>query len=119
MFYYNNFTYFDNFLKNTVTHNPLPVTTHAECLQIIANAGRCTLSVDRQNRIHIQLAIRPIIEISSNGSLDFSNLEDILTDDDMFLTAKQYDLLMLRAKQYDSYKLTAYEYETQAKHLLK
>lgn len=109
----------DDFLKTTITHNPLPVTTHAECLQIIANAGRCTLSVDRQNRIHIQPAIRPTIRISSNGNLDFSNLEDILTDDDGFLTAKQYDLLMLRAKQYDSYKLTAYEYEVQAKYLLK
>lgn len=51
--------FLDNFLKSTITHNPLPVATQAECLQIIANAGRCTLSIDRQNRIHIQSAITP------------------------------------------------------------
>ena len=111
--------FLDNFLKNTVTHNPLPVTTHAECLQIIANAGRCTLSVDRQNRIHIQSAITPTQTISSNGQLDFSNISNILNDDDGTLTAKQYAMLRLTASKYDAHKLTAYEYATQAKFKLK
>lgn len=111
--------FLDNFLKNTVTHNPLPVATHAECLQIIANAGRCTLSIDRQNRIHIQSAITPTETISSNGQLDFSDIDSVLHDDNGALTAKQYAMLRLTASRYDTYKLTAYEYATQAKFKLK
>lgn len=111
--------FLDNFLKNTVTHNPLPVATHAECLQIIANAGRCTLSIDRQNRIHIQSAITPTKTISSNGQLDFSDIDSVLHDDNGALTAKQYAMLRLTASRYDTYKLTAYEYATQAKFKLK
>lgn len=111
--------FIDNFLKNTVTHNPLPITTHAECLQIIANAGRCVLSIDRQNRIHIQAAIAPTITISPNGKLDFSDIDSILDSDDGALTAKQYARLRLKASKYSGYKLTAYEYATQAKFKLK
>ena len=107
--------FLDDFLKNTVTHNPLPVATHAECLQIIANAGRCTLSVDRHNRLHIQSAITPTKTISSNGQLDYSNIGSVLHDDDGALTAKQYAMLRLTASKYDTYQLTAYEYATQAK----
>ena len=109
----------DNFLKTTITHNPLPITTHAECLQIIANAGRCTLSIDRQNRIHIQAAIAPTITISPNGQLDFSTVDSILDSDDGALTARQYARLRLKASRYSEYKLTAYEYATQAKFKLK
>lgn len=111
--------FLDNFLKSTITHNPLPVATQAECLQIIANAGRCTLSIDRQNRIHIQSAITPTETISSNGQLDFSDIDSVLHDDNGALTAKQYAMLKLTASRYDTYKLTAYEYATQAKFKLK
>lgn len=111
--------FIDNFLKTTITHNPLPITTHAECLQIIANAGRCTLSIDRQNRIHIQAAIAPSITISPNGQLDFSAIDSILDSDDGALTARQYARLRLKASRYSEYKLTAYEYATQAKFKLK
>lgn len=111
--------FLDNFLKSTITHNPLPVATQAECLQIIANAGRCTLSIDRQNRIHIQSAITPTKTISSNGQLDFSDIDSVLHDDNGALTAKQYAMLRLTASRYDTYKLTAYEYDTQAKFKLK
>lgn len=111
--------FLDNFLKSTITHNPLPVATQAECLQIIANAGRCTLSIDRQNRIHIQSAITPTETISSNGQLDFSDIDSVLHDDNGALTAKQYAMLRLTASRYDTYKLTAYEYATQAKFKLK
>ncbi len=111
--------FLDNFLKGTITHNPLPVTTHAECLQIIANAGRCTLSVDRQNRIHIQSAVIPSITVSSNGQLGFSDIDSVLHDDNGALTAKQYAMLRLTASRYDAHKLTAYEYATQAKFKLK
>ena len=33
----------DNSLKNMLTNAPLPVSTHLNCLQLIAHAARCTL----------------------------------------------------------------------------
>lgn len=111
--------FLDNYLKTVVTHNPLPVTSHGECLQIIANAGRCTLSIDRKNRIHIQSSVTPTVAVSSNGQLLFDDINNVLNDDDGALTAKQYAMLRLRASKYDAYKITAYEYATQAKFKLK
>lgn len=111
--------YIDNTLKNVTVHNPLPSVTHGECLQIIANLCRCTLSVDRQNRIHIQSAYTPGITATSNGAMPTTDISSILTDSDGRLTAKEYARLTLRAQRYDNYKLTALEYATQGKFLLK
>nr|DAF31486.1 MAG TPA: hypothetical protein [Caudoviricetes sp.] len=111
--------YIDSALKNITVHNPLPSVTHGECLQIIANLCRCTLSVDRQNRIHIQSAYKPDIAITSNGALATSVVDNLLNDEDGTLTAKQYARLRLTAKRYDECGLTAYQYATQGKFLLK
>ena len=43
----------DESLKSVTTTAPLPIGTHAECLQLIANAGCCVLTVDREGRIKI------------------------------------------------------------------
>ena len=39
----------DEYLRDVTVHNPLPVATHAECLQMIANAGRCRMRTDRSD----------------------------------------------------------------------
>nr|DAH99441.1 MAG TPA: hypothetical protein [Caudoviricetes sp.] len=111
--------YIDSALKNITVHNPLPSVTHGECLQIIANLCRCTLSVDRQNRIHIQSAYKPDIIITSNGALTTSDVNNLLNDEDGTLTAKQYARLRLTAKRYDECGPTAYQYAAQGKFLLK
>ena len=43
----------DNKLKNIYTTAPLPVDTHANCLQMIANAGGCVIYQDREGILHI------------------------------------------------------------------
>ena len=43
----------DNALKNIYTHNPLPSSKVNECLQLIANAGRCIMSHSRGGYIQI------------------------------------------------------------------
>lgn len=43
----------DNSLHNIYTLAPLPMASHASCLQIIANAGCCAISFDRVGRMHI------------------------------------------------------------------
>ena len=45
--------YIDESLRNITTTAPLPVATRAECLQLIASAGRCVLNEDRDGRITI------------------------------------------------------------------
>ena len=36
--------YIDPYLKKIIVYNPIPAVKHSEALQIIANAGRCSLS---------------------------------------------------------------------------
>lgn len=51
----------DSYLKNVQVVNPLPVATHAECLQIIANAGRAIIIVDRSGVIHLKAGFTTVI----------------------------------------------------------
>jgi len=43
----------DSSLRNIRTISPLPLVTHAECLQLIANAARATLYFDRTGILHL------------------------------------------------------------------
>lgn len=70
--------FLDNYLKKVKVYNPLPIVTHAEALQIIANSGRCVLSTDRQKRIHIQSSFVPDMSIMVNNQTDYSNIENVL-----------------------------------------
>lgn len=44
----------DESLKNIYTIAPLPLDTHANCLQLIANAGGCAIYQDRKGILHIE-----------------------------------------------------------------
>ena len=70
----------DIYLKNIMTRNPLPVATHKECLQLIANAGRCVLKQDRDGRISILSSFIPEIDIHSDDKTIYSNLQNLLED---------------------------------------
>ena len=60
----------------------MPAVTHSTALQIIANAGRCALYEDRNNRIHMQASFIPDSAASCNGETEFSHVENILVDDE-------------------------------------
>lgn len=51
-----------DYLKTIEVTNPLPVSTQAECLQLIANAGRCVLKQDAEGRITINPNFENITE---------------------------------------------------------
>lgn len=74
--------FLDPYLKKVIINNPMPVVTHAEALQIIANAGRCALSADRQRRIHMQSSFIPDMSITSNGETEYSLVENVLNDEE-------------------------------------
>ena len=74
--------FLDPYLQTIVVNNPIPIVTHASALQIIANAGRCALSVDRQKRIHLQSSFVPDMSIKSNGETDYSNVSNVMNTDE-------------------------------------
>lgn len=74
--------FLDPYLKDVIVQNPMPAVTHSTALQIIANAGRCALYEDRDNRIHMQASFIPDSSASCNGETEFSHVENILVDDE-------------------------------------
>lgn len=46
--------YIDPSLSNLETHNPIPRVSSKEALQLIANAGMCTLSITRRGRVELR-----------------------------------------------------------------
>lgn len=67
----------ENYLKNIMVHNPIPNVTHKEALQIIANAGRCILTIDRYGKISIKPSFVPDHDVSSNGTTYYSDVSNI------------------------------------------
>lgn len=57
----------DDSLKTMYTVAPLPVDTHANCLQMIANAGGCVIYQDREGTLHIKQ-----ISLNSSGTNDYA-----------------------------------------------
>ena len=86
----------DTVLKEVAVTNPLPPVAHTEALQIIANAGRCTLREDRDGKVYLESTFIPDYEITSNGETDYSNVENIKNDTDKIayaISSQDFSLL--------------------------
>lgn len=70
--------YIDPRLKSIYTNNPLPIVSHKEALQMIANACRCILFQTREGTISIKSNFKPEITVSSNGETSYSSVSNIL-----------------------------------------
>lgn len=73
----------DEYLRKVIVYNPLPCVSHKECLQIIANAGRCRLYQDRKGIIRIQAAFVTVISpermiVQSADAVSWSNLPSVV-----------------------------------------
>jgi hypothetical protein len=60
--------YIDPYLSSVLTRAPLPIGSHAVCLQLIANAGRCRLYVGRDGVITLERLISGLVPVSSSGT---------------------------------------------------
>lgn len=69
--------YIDPYLKKIITKNPLPRVKHKEALQIIANAGRCVFSQNRDGIPQIKSSFLPEITVGCNGEAEYSNIGNI------------------------------------------
>lgn len=73
----------DEYLKDVTVYNPLPCVSHKECLQLIANAGRCKLYVDRLGIVCIKAAFITVISpermiVESEDATAWSNLPSVV-----------------------------------------
>jgi hypothetical protein len=78
----------DECLKDIAIVNPLPEASYAECLQLIANAGRCKLFQNRSGLICIQANFENVINpddytLSSSGTAAWSKPENIIKGTDI------------------------------------
>ena len=74
----------DDVLRNVEIENPLPEVSCAECLQLIANAGRCALKQDVNGRICLIPNFENIVEpneitVTSEGESEWSKPDNIRT----------------------------------------
>ena len=72
----------DQYLKTVMVTNPLPEASHAECLQIIANAGRCILCQKIDGRISIRANFANLVDeediiIEGTEYSDLSKIDNI------------------------------------------
>ena len=74
--------YIDPYLFDVIVNNPIPSVKHSEALQIIANAGRCSLFAGRNNKIYLKTAFVPNMYPSSNGETEYSDVGSILETDE-------------------------------------
>lgn len=62
----------DDSLKNIYTVSPLPLDTHANCLQMIANAGECVMYQDRNGILHIKKLSTDVSDYTINDFNSYS-----------------------------------------------
>ena len=68
----------DPYLRDVLTTNPMPVVAHKEALQLIANAGRCVLYLDRAGKIFLKSSFVPEMTAASDNEAYFSNAGAVL-----------------------------------------
>lgn len=72
----------DKYLRSVEVRNPIPLVSHKEALQIIANAGRCILTVDRYGKICIKSAFDPDADTTSTETAYFSDVSNVNIDNE-------------------------------------
>lgn len=75
--------YIDDYLHDVVLTNPMPIGTHKECLQLLANACRCILRQNENGRIMILANFANVLDpddltVSTNGHTKWSKPNNIL-----------------------------------------
>ena len=69
----------DESLKNIYIHNPIPVVSHVEALQMIANVAMCALMVRRDGYVQIKQTHKlPRFAISSDNETEYSEINNVL-----------------------------------------
>lgn len=97
--------YIDEYLRDVMLHNPMPIGMHKECLQLLANACRCIIKQDRNGRIMIQANFATVLEpedfiISTNGVASWSKPNNILIGTDVIYADLTQDFFKADGSMY-------------------
>ncbi|MGL6219958.1 MAG: hypothetical protein ACRC36_18090, partial [Lacrimispora sphenoides] len=68
----------DPYLKTVKVSNPVPVVSHKEALQLIANAGRCILYQDRRGNIFLRSSFIPDMAADAEDGTKYSQAGNVL-----------------------------------------
>lgn len=73
----------DDCLRDITLHNPMPKSTHKECLQLLCNASRCILFQDEVGKVVIKANFANVIDpedmnVTSNGVAWWGNANNVL-----------------------------------------
>lgn len=68
----------DPYLMSVKVINPMPVVSHKEALQLIANAGRCILYQDRSGSIFLRSSFIPEMAADAEDGTEYSRAGNIL-----------------------------------------
>lgn len=68
----------DPYLKTVKVSNPMPVVSHKEALQLIANAGRCILYQDRSGNIFLRSSFIPDMAANAEDGTEYSQAGNVL-----------------------------------------
>jgi hypothetical protein len=68
----------DPYLKTVRVSNPVPVVSHKEALQLIANAGRCILYQDRRGNIFLRSSFIPDMVADAEDGTKYSQAGNVL-----------------------------------------
>lgn len=72
----------DEYLKDEIIYNPLPITTHKACLQLIGNACRCVLYEDRDGVVTLRSSFIPdITHVSGTNEEAYSDVTTVVLPD--------------------------------------
>lgn len=75
--------FIDDYLQDVVLNNPMPIGSHKECLQLLANACRCILKQNENGRIMIQANFANVLDpddltVTTNGVTAWSKPKNVL-----------------------------------------
>lgn len=90
----------DDYLKEVILNNPMPIAPHRECLQLLANASRCIIRHNNIGQIVVKANfVNSItsdeINVSSNTEASWSNSKNIINGADIVYADMSYNFFRL------------------------
>lgn len=97
--------FIDDYLNDVVLTNPMPIGSHKECLQLLANACRCILRQNENGRIMIQANFATVLDpddltVSTNGTTEWSKPSNVLLGTDVVYAELTQDFLKADGSMY-------------------
>lgn len=97
--------YIDDYLNDVPLVNPMPIGTHKECLQILANACRCIIRQDEKGIIRIVANFANILDpydfdIETNGVAEWSKPENLFVGSDITYAELNQDFMKADGNMY-------------------